>query len=274
VLLNETTDFAQISEFSGLGSCGSSLPSPNFNPATVAANPGGNSGTQIFVFGIPTHISNSYILCYCPGMSGCANHTVFTNPGGVLTVRGPLGGQDFFGTAGLALTIGPFTGILLASTDEVMFVRTSNYTSCLLDSREAADTIALGQSRNVSASLFVSLSISDLPKGGSWIICYCTTYDDSMSNLPTGNGITCDIDSEFTAPSGSLTLRGADGIGTYTCVRYAPACEITVNGVLMDSNDHVQAVDTGFCSMLHNQRIFIRHDNSETPGQLAPASSR
>ena len=70
----------------------------------------------------------------------------------------------------------------------------------------------------------------DLPKGGSWRICYCTNYDS------------CDTYSDYTVEAGVLTVQGADGIGTYTCVRYAPFCTFQVSGTVLSSSDSVQII--------------------------------
>ena len=45
-----------------------------------------------------------------------------------------------------------------------------------------------------------------------------------------------------------MTVAGANGIGAYPCVRFAPTCNIVVQGTAMAANDVVQVVDSALCS--------------------------
>jgi hypothetical protein len=79
----------------------------------------------------------------------------------------------------------------------------------------------------------VTLLAADLPRGGTWRVCYCTDYDG------------CDDDTDYTVEAKILTVVGAGGLDIYPCVRYAPECTITVTGTGLSTADSVQAIPSG-----------------------------
>ena len=127
--------------------------------------------------------------------------------------------------------------ILLAgagTTDRAGFVVTSS--SCT----NAVDDVAnIAQGVHVSSancattgsghSCEVPVLAVDLPKGGQWKVCYCTSYDS------------CNEDSDFTVEAGVLTVAGARGTGNFVCWKLTPQCVVSVDGTSLLGSDHARS---------------------------------
>ena len=82
----------------------------------------------------------------------------------------------------------------------------------------------------------VNLVAADLPKGGTWRICYCADDDG------------CNAAEDFGSQAGTLTVRGSLGVETFHCVKEVP-CSIDVQGTdLAPTNRILTIPNQGLCS--------------------------
>jgi hypothetical protein len=253
------------------GTCATTAQSTVFVSPRTSADAGGNATLQSYDAGTGS-LQGRYRVCYCPNHLGCDADAEFTHQAGLVDVRGPQGSEDQACTAGVTCTMGAFTGHLLSTDDQVGFMAHSG--ACITTDKDASTEIMQSQFRSVDATggalatgaphvlsytnTAVTVAAVDLPKGGSWRICYCTNYDS------------CDQYQDYTVEAGVLTVQGADGIGTYTCVRYAPMCAFQVVGTVLSGNDNVQIIGDagaygGTCATTAESTVFV------SPRKLADA---
>merc|ERR1719506_3522079 len=230
-------DYVQVIENGD--TCATGAQSVNFVDPRKQADAGGSAVAQTFEPGTGS-LQGVYRVCYCPayddgGGTACDGDAEYTHQAGSLDIRGPVGGEDKACTAGVQCTVGPFTGQTLSSDDKVGFMVSTG--ACITSDKDASTEIAQYQFKDMSITASVKtevvLATADLPKGGVWKICYCTNFQS------------CDAFAEYTVEAGELTVQGADGIGTYDCVRYAPYCTFTVSGTVLTSGDYVQVIENG-----------------------------
>ena len=243
--------------------CSGAIGSVYFFSPRRLADAGGTATAQTFEPGTGS-LQGRYRVCYCPDYLGCDADAEFTHQAGLVDVRGPQGLEDQACTAGVTCTMGAFSGHLLSTDDQVGFMPHSG--ACITHDKDASTEIMQSQFRSVDATgpviatlapqivnhtnTSVTVAAVDLPKGGNWRICYCTNYDS------------CDHYADYTVEAGVLTVKGADGIGTYTCVRYAPTCTFQVNGTVLSSNDNVQIIGNsgaygGTCATTGSSTQFV-----------------
>ena len=184
----------------GTEACGTTVRDPNIaQNAFKAVSPSlPTVSVDLVVQDLPT--GNVFTICYCPTFDGDASSTAcdadaeFTHEAAVLTVRGTVGSEDFPATAGVAITIGPFTGQSLQSTDQILFMSTVSGTEvCGIDSKDAATEMggnshfAIATVGTTPESVQVDLSVTDLPKGGVFRVCYC--HGSSLPSAAEGAGV-------------------------------------------------------------------------------------
>ncbi len=137
-----------------------------------------------------------------PDTSACNSDNEFTSEVGSITIRGATHIGDTTCTAGVACTLGAFTGQVLRTEDQLSFVSNVPGACGTLDldrTKSAKDPlgqttydIAHGATKHLSSARTIVMTGLDLPKGGRWRICYCTHYDSSDSGSQA-----CDSIAEF-----------------------------------------------------------------------------
>ena len=133
---------ASVPGVAGTTSLAIQFPDVAFN--FLGPDAGGPVNSKTFSIGRSTNIGQ-YEICYCPNYQSCVLDTSFTHTAGTLTVRGPTGTEFQFCTAGVACTMGPFTGLVLSSDDSIQLVATTAGTeTCATTPADAATNVAQG----------------------------------------------------------------------------------------------------------------------------------
>ncbi|CAE7357104.1 unnamed protein product, partial [Symbiodinium necroappetens] len=167
-------------------------------------------------------------ICHCIESSGgCASVGDFTAAIGMLTVIGPNGTSHVTCHAGAACSFWVL-GEGIAASDQVIVVAKGG--SC---GTSAADTsIWQGSALTIAADGTVSVTASDLPLGGQWLMCYCSS------------STTCLQDLDFTGTVGMLSVVGpAPTTQTQICVT-GVACTLgEYRGFGISGADYVGIID-------------------------------
>ena len=206
------------------------------------------------------HLTNIHLptggqwsICYCVSVNGClqaADYTVFA---GILTVRGPSPlPQDRACTAGLGCTISSFTGQTLSNGDYLAMIDPSGTCSIndkdptiMQDEYKIVDVITgatCTDPSNYDCGMEVTLIgigdsnhafDGDLPKGGTWSMCYCANYSG------------CQEFQAFTVQLGTLTVAGPTPLlQARTCVA-GHTCAITgLLGQDLADDSRIMLLDT------------------------------
>jgi hypothetical protein len=131
-------DFTQMAASPGL--CGVSSYSTDFVPNRQQTF-GGNDTVRTFV--AMAYLEAKYLVCYCADFDAnvgvnptsatvCSDNVEYSHQAGTLTVRGPVGLEDYTCYTGIACTLGPFHGQALAYGDKIAFILRQIYSSTAL----------------------------------------------------------------------------------------------------------------------------------------------
>jgi len=203
----------------GVDSFGVNPSTPAMQQSTALAS------NQTFSLGVPTRIG-TFTLCYClrdsgmpssPDQQPCTLVRHFYQPAGVLTIRGPVGGQSI-SCISHAPCLPRITGMSLSVLDRVVIVpgARSGEKVCrdnlpIQGGFQHNPATAMLSSDKADGSLERTFNLGIVERVADFHICYCASGSLDLD---------CGTPTEFTAFAGVLKVRGvirSDYV--FTCVR-------------------------------------------------------
>ena len=201
-------------------------------------------------------IGGTWRICYCTALyGGCDDFSDFLLEAGLLTVRGPDDQhQDRACSAGLACTLGPFTGQGLSTLDRISLIPVSG--TCGADARDAS--VVDDAYLSVDAYRQVGILGVSLPYGDQWMMCYCTDVGG------------CDADAEFSVEIGILTVRGPNPLTQDRTCTAGVNCTITgFTGQWLSTSDMISMIHPDGDCVFNDKDPLIMQDQYKPVEVLA-----
>ena len=190
--------------------------------STVASNAAQSLTSSLTMLLSANHLPYGGIwrLCFCVAkFGGCDDASDFLSDAGLLFIAGPNDlHQDQACYAGLACTLGPFSGHGLTADDQVA-VTSSGCNPAALAGSNISQVNQYGQ---------VALSAAQIPEGSVWVLCYCTA----------AQGCTTSDFSEV----GQLAVRGPSPLTQDMQCQVAEDCAQDFSGYWLSPGDRIAAI--------------------------------